>query len=231
MTRRQLRSSVRWESVIIALLGTLLGLVIGVVFAWALVKALHDQGIDKFSLAPGPARRDRVLAALFGVIAAAWPARRAAKLDVLSVHREPDRAVARASLPNLGTVPGGGLGRRGVGSRPARDATSPHRVTRDSASDTPRPGGLPPAAPRVSPHQGFPARPPLRAGDLFHWSHPALRRPASGTAPLRLASWCASVSPHDLRDDRSRRARRRRPPHPEPARRRQRHQPRRWRAT
>src|SRR3954471_2543277 len=33
MTRSQLRSSVRWESVIIALLGTLLGLVIGVVFA------------------------------------------------------------------------------------------------------------------------------------------------------------------------------------------------------
>ncbi len=50
MTRRQLRSSVRWESVIIALLGTLLGLVIGVVFA-AMVKALADQGIDKFSVA------------------------------------------------------------------------------------------------------------------------------------------------------------------------------------
>ena len=56
MTRRQLRSSVRWESVIIALLGTLLGLVIGVVFAWAMVKALSDQGIDKFSLAPVAAR-------------------------------------------------------------------------------------------------------------------------------------------------------------------------------
>ena len=55
MTRRQLRSSVRWESVIIALLGTLLGLVIGVVFAWAMVKALADQGIDKFSVAPGAA--------------------------------------------------------------------------------------------------------------------------------------------------------------------------------
>ena len=52
MTRRQLRSSVRWESVIIALLGTILGLVIGVVFAWALVHALSDQGIDQFSLAP-----------------------------------------------------------------------------------------------------------------------------------------------------------------------------------
>jgi putative ABC transport system permease protein len=84
MTRRQLRSSVRWESVIIALLGTLLGLVIGVVFAWAMVKALHDQGIDKFALAPTQLIVIVVLAAIFGVVAAAWPARRAAKLDVLS---------------------------------------------------------------------------------------------------------------------------------------------------
>jgi putative ABC transport system permease protein len=84
MTRRQLRSSVRWESVIIALLGTLLGLVIGVVFAWAMVKALADQGIDKFSIAPAQLLLIVILAALFGVLAAAWPARRAAKLDVLS---------------------------------------------------------------------------------------------------------------------------------------------------
>ena len=56
MTRRQVRSSVRWESVIIALLGTLLGLVIGVVFGWAMVKALTDEGIDKFSHRAGAAR-------------------------------------------------------------------------------------------------------------------------------------------------------------------------------
>ena len=84
MSRRQLRSSVRWESVIIALLGPLLGLEIGVVFAWAMVKALADQGIDKFSVAPGQLLLIVILAGLFGVLAAAWPARRAAKLDVLS---------------------------------------------------------------------------------------------------------------------------------------------------
>ena len=83
MTRRQLRASVRWEAVIIALLGTLLGLVIGVAFAWAMVRALSDQGIDKFSLAPVQLIVIVVLAALFGILAAAWPARRAAKLDVL----------------------------------------------------------------------------------------------------------------------------------------------------
>ena len=83
MSRRQLRSSVRWEAVIIALLGTFLGLVIGVAFAWAMVHALADQGIDKFSLAPVQLVVIVLLAALFGVLAAAWPARRAAKLDVL----------------------------------------------------------------------------------------------------------------------------------------------------
>jgi putative ABC transport system permease protein len=83
MTRRQLRSSVRWESVIIALLGTVLGLIIGVVFAWAMVRALSDQGIDKFAVAPAQLLFIVILAAVFGVIAAAWPARRAAKLDIL----------------------------------------------------------------------------------------------------------------------------------------------------
>jgi putative ABC transport system permease protein len=83
MSRGQLRSSVRWESVIISLLGTLLGLLIGVVFAWAMVRALNDQGIDKFALAPGRLLLIVVLAALFGSVAAVLPARRAAKLDVL----------------------------------------------------------------------------------------------------------------------------------------------------
>jgi putative ABC transport system permease protein len=89
MSQRQLRSSVRWESVIIALLGTLLGLVIGVVFAWAMVRALNDQGIDQFSLAPGRLLLIVVLAGLFGTIAAALPARRAARLDILqSIHSQ-----------------------------------------------------------------------------------------------------------------------------------------------
>jgi putative ABC transport system permease protein len=83
MSRAQVRSTVRWESVIIALLGTLLGLVLGVVFAWAMVQALSDQGIDKFSLAPVQLVVIVMLAAFFGIAAAAWPARRAAKLDIL----------------------------------------------------------------------------------------------------------------------------------------------------
>ncbi len=45
MTRPQLRATIRWESVIIALHGTVLGLLIGVPFGWALVLAMKNQGI------------------------------------------------------------------------------------------------------------------------------------------------------------------------------------------
>ncbi len=83
MTRRQVRSLVRWEAVIIALLGAFLGIVIGVLFAAALVEALKDQGIDVFRAAPTQLVIIFVLAAVFGVLAAIWPARSASKLDVL----------------------------------------------------------------------------------------------------------------------------------------------------
>lgn len=83
MTRAQLKSTIRWEAVIIAMLGTVLGLVIGLVFGWAIVQALKDQGISKFA-PPGPQLIIIVLiAALLAVLFAYFPARRAAKLDVL----------------------------------------------------------------------------------------------------------------------------------------------------
>jgi putative ABC transport system permease protein len=83
MTRSQLRSTVRWESVIIALQGTLIGLVVGVFFGWALVQALSDEGIDRLQIPYGTLAFVVVLAALAGVAAAILPARRAARLDVL----------------------------------------------------------------------------------------------------------------------------------------------------
>ena len=83
MTRSQLRSAIRWESVIIALQGTLLGLVIGLFFGWALVRALHDDGLTVFRVPFGSVLAIVVLAAVAGMIAAISPSRRAAKLDVL----------------------------------------------------------------------------------------------------------------------------------------------------
>ena len=83
MTRRQLRSTIRWESVIIAVQGAVLGLVIGIFFGWALVRALADQGLNTLSVPIPSLAAVVVLAAVAGVVAAILPARRAAKLDVL----------------------------------------------------------------------------------------------------------------------------------------------------
>ncbi|HEY6532078.1 MAG TPA: FtsX-like permease family protein, partial [Acidimicrobiales bacterium] len=83
MTRSQLRATVRYESVIIALLGTVLGLAVGVGFGWAFVTAMHDIGITTLSIPVGQLGVVVVLAAAAGVVAALWPARRAARLDVL----------------------------------------------------------------------------------------------------------------------------------------------------
>ncbi|MCU0312078.1 MAG: FtsX-like permease family protein [Acidimicrobiales bacterium] len=84
MSRGQVRSSVRWESVIIALIGTLTGLLIGLVFGWALVQALEDEGITVFSIPVGQLVIMVFLAALAGVGAALYPAFRAARLNVLT---------------------------------------------------------------------------------------------------------------------------------------------------
>ena len=83
MTRRQLGATIRWESAIIALQGTVLGLLIGVFFGWALVLAMKDQGITVFSIPVVSLVIMVVLAGLAGVAAAILPSRRAAKLNIL----------------------------------------------------------------------------------------------------------------------------------------------------
>jgi putative ABC transport system permease protein len=83
MTRSQLRSAIRWESVIIALQGTVLGLGIGVFFGWSMVRALDDEGLTAFQLPVTSMAAIVVLAALAGMLAAVGPSRRAARLDVL----------------------------------------------------------------------------------------------------------------------------------------------------
>jgi putative ABC transport system permease protein len=83
MSRSQVRSLVRWESVIIALLGSINGLGIGLLFGWSLVRALKPQGITQFAIAPGQLIIVVLILAICSVFAAILPARRAAKLDVL----------------------------------------------------------------------------------------------------------------------------------------------------
>lgn len=82
-TRPQIRTMVRWESVLIAVLGAALGLVIGSLFGWMVVQALSDLGISQFVIPGARLVNAVVLAALAGVVAAIVPARRAARTDVL----------------------------------------------------------------------------------------------------------------------------------------------------
>ncbi len=84
MERRQVRAVVRWESVVIAVFGTLLGLVIGLFFGWVMVLALSSQGLGVLSVPVPTLVVVMVLAGLAGVVAALLPARRAGRLDVLT---------------------------------------------------------------------------------------------------------------------------------------------------
>ncbi|HEX7136053.1 MAG TPA: FtsX-like permease family protein, partial [Iamia sp.] len=82
MTRSQLRAMVRWEAVLISVLGAVLGLGIALLFGWSLVTALEDEGLEVFRLPVARLAVIVVLAALAGVGASLLPARRAARLDV-----------------------------------------------------------------------------------------------------------------------------------------------------
>jgi putative ABC transport system permease protein len=83
MSRRQAKSMIRWEAVIIVIVGGVLGTVIGIFLGWAFVQALENEGITTFSLPGGQLVTYVILAVLAGILAAIPPARRAARLNVL----------------------------------------------------------------------------------------------------------------------------------------------------
>ena len=83
MSRSQVRTTVRWEAVIISLFGTTLGIVVGLFFGYVVFLGLRDEGFTEFDFAPAQLLVVVVLGALAGIVAARGPARRAAKLEVL----------------------------------------------------------------------------------------------------------------------------------------------------
>lgn len=83
MGRRQVRSMIRWEAIVIALFGALLGVAIGSVIGFGVVSSLADDGLGSFTL-PGAQLATWLFAAtVAGVLASIIPARKAARLDVL----------------------------------------------------------------------------------------------------------------------------------------------------
>ena len=84
MKGRQVRAMVRSESVVISVFGASVGIVIGTGLGVALVSSLKltDTAVPVLSLVVS-----LVLSAGLGLVAATWPARRAAKLERLGRHR------------------------------------------------------------------------------------------------------------------------------------------------
>jgi putative ABC transport system permease protein len=83
MSRRQLRRMIRWEAVIIAVFGAILGMFTGIVLSWAVVQALKDEGLGDFAIPFGQLVFLVFVAAVAGVFAAIYPAYKASRLNIL----------------------------------------------------------------------------------------------------------------------------------------------------
>jgi putative ABC transport system permease protein len=83
-SKAQVRSMVRWESVVIAALGTASGIALGLLLGWALVEAAGSGDmVVQPSIPVGQVVVIGVVGALTGVAAAWRPARRASRIDVI----------------------------------------------------------------------------------------------------------------------------------------------------
>ena len=83
MSRRQVRTMIRSEAVILSVFGAVIGIVVGTGLGIALVTSLKEQGFTDLVVPWANMIVFLVLAGLLGLIAASWPARRAAKLNIL----------------------------------------------------------------------------------------------------------------------------------------------------
>jgi putative ABC transport system permease protein len=88
-SRSQLRSTIRWESAIIAVFGTLLGSAVGLLGGWGFITALSDEGFTEFRIPYGQVIAVVLIAAAAGIVAALLPAWRASRMNVLdAIHTE-----------------------------------------------------------------------------------------------------------------------------------------------
>ena len=83
MTRRQTRRMIRWEAIIIAVFGGVLGIVVGTLLGFIAVQAIPESFITDFGIPYGNFVIIVAMCAIAGVFAAILPARRAGRLNVL----------------------------------------------------------------------------------------------------------------------------------------------------
>jgi putative ABC transport system permease protein len=84
MKRRQVKAMIRSEAVVIAVFGAVIGVVVGSALGLALGSALRNNGVTTLSVPLPSLIAFLILSGILGLLAATWPARRAAGLDVLS---------------------------------------------------------------------------------------------------------------------------------------------------
>ncbi|MFZ0996072.1 MAG: ABC transporter permease, partial [Candidatus Dormiibacterota bacterium] len=85
MKRRQVRAMIRSEAVILSLFGAIVGVVVGTGLGAALAYSLkQQQSVAGIVIPFSTLVAFLLIAVALGLGAASWPARRAAKLDVLS---------------------------------------------------------------------------------------------------------------------------------------------------
>ena len=87
-TLLQVRRMIRGEAVIIAVLGSIVGLGLGLIWSWVFVAALSGNGFRSFTVPWSQLLGFTVLAAAAAVLAAVIPAWRAGQLDVLGAIAE-----------------------------------------------------------------------------------------------------------------------------------------------
>lgn len=83
MTRRQVRRSVRWEAVIVSIFGAVVGIILGTFLGVVISLAVPEEFVSELRFSPGIVIAILVAAVFAGLIAALYPARKAARMDVL----------------------------------------------------------------------------------------------------------------------------------------------------
>ena len=83
MTRSQVRTTVRWESVITSMFGAVVGVLLGILMGIVLMAVLADNGVAAFQLPLRSTVVILVLSFVIGVIASIYPAHRATKIEIM----------------------------------------------------------------------------------------------------------------------------------------------------